>query len=76
MTDNNMNLFDHSLEIILKDFIQAVKLSPIADKIVLKGGMNLEAAMKKYNELYLARPTVDIDLHIRQKQDWEDRSVH
>ncbi|MDO3409439.1 nucleotidyl transferase AbiEii/AbiGii toxin family protein [Saccharibacillus sp. CPCC 101409] len=69
-----MNIFSsspYSLQQVLRDFVKAVNAAGFSDRIVLKGGLNLEAAVQKYNANLVARPTVDADFHISKKESWE-----
>lgn len=61
-----------SLQAVLRDFIAAIASTDLKDNIVLKGGMNLEVAIHKYNKSLLVRPTIDIDLHLMSVQVWTD----
>lgn len=62
----------YPLDRVLKDFVSATAKAGFSDRIVLKGGLNLEVALKKYSDTVRARPTVDADFHMRRREDWED----
>lgn len=53
-----------TLEITLKDFVRAIGNSKFKRQIILKGGLNLEVALIKYNSPINARPTVDADFQL------------
>lgn len=66
-----MIMSNRLLYITLKDFVRTIGESPYRDLVILKGGLNLEVALYKYNSELSARPTVDADFQVTSKATWE-----
>lgn len=73
---DKMNLFGRrfnpDLEKIMEDFLSAVSKTKFKDNIILKGAMNLKAAVQSPVPAVELRNTMDLDFHVPSWDIWEE----